>query len=68
MYNKKFNAILAKNNIAREIRNYFDAPQGEREPIHISYCINELKEIEKYLGEGNQQSVDSIINSERRDL
>lgn len=68
MTQKHFNAILAKNNIAREVREYFNAPQGDREPIRIGYMINELKAIEEYIGEGNQPSVDSIINSERKDL
>ncbi len=65
MTNKKFNAILAKNNIAREVKDYLNAPIGEREPIHISYIISELITIEEFLGEGNQPSIKSILNCDK---
>jgi len=72
MTDKKFNAILAKNGIAREIRSYMDSANDSedksREPIFIQYIIRELKEIEKYLGEANQPSVEEIITSERTDI
>ncbi len=72
MTDKKFNAILAKNNIAREVRDYLKSntysEDGSREPIHITHIIGELKAIEKYIGEANQPSVESIIGCEEFDL
>lgn len=64
MTNKHFEAILAKNNIAREIR---DCEQNN-DPISTEFIKNLLKDIEAYTGEGNQPSVEDIINSERNDL
>jgi hypothetical protein len=54
----KFRAILAKNDIAREIKHY---KRGE--PISISFIIQQLKDIELYLGEANQPNINSILNS-----
>ncbi len=62
-YPTKFDAVIAKNEIAREIREYINAPQGKREPIHILYIISNLEDIEKYLGQMNQPSVRDIIDS-----
>lgn len=55
---KKFNAILAKNEILRHLKKE-----------NISYgafmCIIEcLKNIELVIGEGNQPSINDIINSD----
>lgn len=63
---KNFNAILAKNEIAREIRDMTHKPT--RCHPSIVYLVHNLKIIEKYLGEGNQPSVQDIIFSERNDL
>ena len=63
MTNKHFNAILAKNNIARAIRDYKNAPQGSVEPLSIIQIISDLCVIETYMGEGNQPSVNNIYDS-----
>ena len=57
--NKKFEAILAKNCIARDLKNF--STDGV---IHIDYCIERLKEIEAVIGVSNQPSVKSIIESD----
>ena len=54
----KFNTILAKNDIAREIKDYLKG-----EPLSISIIINRLRDIELYLGEANQPDITSILNS-----
>ena len=54
----KFNTILAKNDIAREIKDYLKG-----EPLSISIIINRLRDIELYLGEANQPDIISILNS-----
>jgi hypothetical protein len=64
MTNKHFEAILAKNNIAREIRD----SERNNEPISTSFIKNLLKDIEAYTGEGNQPSVEDIINCQEYDL
>lgn len=68
MSDKKFNAILAKNNIAREVRDYLNSSSrsedGSREPIFIKYIVHELKELESFLGEANQPSVADILSSD----
>lgn len=58
----QFDAVLAKNMIAREIRDYLQSPPGEREPIDIHYIIGELQILERYIGEMNQPSVKEIID------
>lgn len=61
MTDKHFNAILAKNGIAREIRD--KAKAWNSESMNISYIVKQLKEIEAYIGEANQPSVEDIITS-----
>lgn len=61
MSKKKFNAILAKNNIAREIRDYKNCRVGCSERLNKHYIIECLKDIEDYLGESNQPCVIDII-------
>ena len=62
MTKKHFNAILAKNNIAREMR---DAIKGE--PLSYSALRHALNDIEKYTGEGNQPCIfDILMNKEYR--
>ena len=50
----KFNAILAKNEIAREIA------KGE---LNVSRIESLLQDIENYLGTANQPSVNEIISN-----
>jgi len=59
MTDKKFNAILAKNDIAREVRNY----QNDNERyVSVDMIRNALRDIEKYIGEANQPKIDDIIS------
>jgi hypothetical protein len=53
MTKKHFKAILAKNEIARELTTAC---------ISINYIIACLEDIEKFIGEGNQPSVKNIID------
>lgn len=63
MTDKKFNAILAKNEIAKQLMELY----GELVDHKLNYLINIsylhvcLSDIEKYIGEGNQPSVHDII-------
>lgn len=59
MTDKKFNAILAKNHIARELKQ-----ADTKEDLSIDYIVSCLRDIEAYLGQANQPSVDDIINSD----
>ena len=59
MTNKKFDAILAKNDIARELKS-LDPNFG-----FIEKC---LYDIEKYIGEGNQPSVKDIMECKEFEL
>lgn len=54
MNDVKFNAILAKNEIAREI------VKGE---LNVSRIESLLQDIENYLGTANQPSVSEIISN-----
>ena len=58
MTKNKFRAILAKNNITREIKDYLNG-----ESLSTSIIINNLKDIELFLSEANQPSITSILNS-----
>jgi hypothetical protein len=60
MVKNKFKAILAKNDIARELKRRLK----DNEPISINFIIQQLKDIELYLGESNQPSISSILNSD----
>lgn len=54
MKEQTFLAILAKNQIARQIRNKVIEPNNQ--------LISCLKDIEKEIGTGNQPSIEDIIN------
>ena len=54
MKDLKFNAILAKNEIAREVA------KGE---LNVSRIESLLQDIENYLGTANQPSVSEIISN-----
>ena len=60
MTNKHFNAILAKNELAREIRD-----GGSTTKISAYKLQSALEDIEDYIGEANQPNIKSIINDER---
>jgi len=55
----RFGAILAKNDIAREIKNYLNY----RQDFSINIVLGALRDIEAYLGEANQPNITSIVNS-----
>ena len=68
---KHFNAILAKNNIARELRDADTGASTKNGLTFPSQCLVDrntllvlLRDIETYTGEGNQPSIDDIINSD----
>jgi hypothetical protein len=58
MEEKQFIAILAKNSIAKEIRDF-----NNQEPVSMSIILACLLQIEEYIGQGNQPSIDDIINN-----
>lgn len=58
MNGKHFDAIRAKNNIARELRDL----KNLYEPVSPQWIEYNLREIEKYIGEANQPSIEDIIN------
>lgn len=75
MTDKKFNAILAKNSIARDIKvlkkwhdQYKNIEAVQNCPLNTGYIESCLKDIEIYLGEGNQPSVKDIIECKEFDL
>jgi hypothetical protein len=59
MTKKRFDAILAKNDIAREIKQL----RNNQEPISSNVIIYALETIEQFLGEGNQPSINDILNT-----
>jgi hypothetical protein len=58
---KKFDAIIAKNEIARWLRDTKPEEVGHGDLHVLRYW---LREIEIYIGEGNQPSISDIIESE----
>lgn len=57
MSNKKFNAILAKNEIARQMKNY------QQDGVSIDRIMACLNDIEQVIGTANQPSVEDIWES-----
>ena len=57
---KLFTAILAKNDIAREVRDF-----NNGEPVSVSVILACIYQIEEYTGTGSQPSIDDIINDEK---
>ena len=58
----KFDAVIAKNEIAREIRD--NAKAWHTENMNIGFIVKQLQIIEKYLEPTNQPSVEDIITSQ----
>jgi hypothetical protein len=58
MTDKHFDAILAKNQIARELKQ-------SREDVSLNNIKKLLLIIEEYIGEGNQPSVEDILQSKQ---
>lgn len=61
----RFNPILAKNEIARNVKDYLHHEGGF---LAVDSIISCLEDIEKYIGESNQPSVEEIMTSERNDI
>jgi hypothetical protein len=55
---KKFDAILIKNDLAREFAKY----ENSRE-LNINRCLSLLMQLEQYLGVMNQPSTQDIFNN-----
>lgn len=60
-----FNAILAKNEIARWLKSYYrDFNQAMKHDIPVKHIQAMLEDIEKYTGELNQPAVKDILESD----
>jgi hypothetical protein len=71
MNQKHFDAILAKNDIARELRELWkweNVITNSGGVIHFEYIKSLLKDIEAYIGEGNQPSAEDIITCKEYNL
>lgn len=60
----KFEAVLAKNDMAREIRDYLYS----NEPINWGFMEECLQTLDAYLEPNNQPSTTDIINTREYDL
>lgn len=58
MTDAHFNAVLAKNKIAEEMKNY------KEDGINVGFILERLNDIEKYIGTANQPTVEDTFNSE----
>ena len=63
MTDKKFDAILAKNSIARACASSI----REGEKLNPFQIIGELRCIEEYLGEANQPCVDNLFEFNQKE-
>lgn len=71
MNDKKFNAILDKNSLAKMLKEIYEEA-GKTKDTGIEHHIKStvrlaivyLKQIEEYLGEANQPSVEDTFNSD----
>jgi hypothetical protein len=64
MTQKHFDAIIAKNQIARLVRQINRREFENINELPLNDLAFQLQEIEKYIGQGNQPSVYDIMNSE----
>ena len=53
----QFNAVLAKNGIARQLKNY------QQDGISVEYVVACLNDIEAFIGQANQPTVEDILDS-----
>jgi len=60
-HDKHWNAVLAKNLIARELKQYLTREGGF---LAVDYIMERLREIEAYIGTANLPSVDDELNSQ----
>jgi hypothetical protein len=65
MNTKHFHAILAKNELAREIRDGESTSTPGMIEVSAYKLQAALEDIEAYTGEGNQPSIESIINDKK---
>lgn len=61
MTQKHFDAILAKNNIAKQLRDAEGTGTLGEVKIDRARLLFYLREIETYVGEGNQPSIMEIL-------
>lgn len=54
-----FNAVLAKNDIARQLKDY------QQDGISIERVMACLNDIEEFIGQANQPTVEDIFNSDQ---
>jgi hypothetical protein len=59
-----FDAVVAKNDIAREVRDRIH----RKEEMNAQFILSCLEEIEKYIGTLNQPSVKDIVDTTKYDL
>lgn len=52
-----FNAVLAKNQISEQLKDY------RTDGINVEFILERLNDIEKYIGTANQPSVEDTFNS-----
>ena len=64
MTTKHFDAIIAKNNLARTLRQINRREIADVAELPLLQMAHDLQEIERYIGEGNQPSAYDIMNSE----
>lgn len=57
MTDQHFNAVLAKNQIAEQMKNH------QTEGFNVGFIMERLNDIEKYIGTANQPSVEDTYNS-----
>lgn len=64
MTTKHFDAIVAKNNLARVVRGIMRKEYAEMSELPWGQMLYDLQEIEHYLGVGNQPEVTDIVDSD----
>lgn len=61
---KHFDAVIAKNNIARVLRDINVGHYEAVSDLPLRALIFDLREIEIYIGEMNQPSINDILETE----
>lgn len=65
MTQKHFDAIISKNAIAQEIRDGRACGEVGHVIVSTAFLLTHLRWIEKYLGEGNQPSINDVLTGEQ---
>ena len=61
MSNKQFDAILSKNTLARVLHGIMAGEYANLSELPLNQMRFDLMTIESYIGQGNQPSVQSVI-------